>query len=578
MKRVLIIASVASMIDQFNMPNIKLLKDMGYSVDVACNFKEGNTCSDEKIEKLKQELKRMNVRCYQIDFDRTITKIFTNLRAFWQIEYVLEMNQYEFLHCHSPIGGVVGRIAGKLKKTKVIYTAHGFHFYKGAPKKNWVAYYPIEKICSHMTDILITINKEDYELAKKKMKAKKVVYVPGVGVDLKKFSGMIIDKMAKRKEVEIPKEAVWILAVGELTPRKNHENLIRAIAKMENTYLTVAGKGELQSYLLQLIKKLGLTERVKLLGFRTDISELCEACDIFAFPSFQEGLPVALMEAMASGKPVVCSRIRGNKDLLEEGKGGFFFEPSEVDEIVDAINRVMKSDRKAFGKFNFDKIRTYDLLKVTKLNKETYEKITRGGGRITKILNSLELKRSIGCEKNDLLFFSVGELNENKNHAIVIRALGELKREAAKDIKIHYAIAGKGILKEKLKQIARDFEIEDRIHFLGFRSDVKEWYAAADVYVFPSYREGLSVSLMEAMTSGLPCVVSRIRGNTDLVDINGGRLFNSDSLEELKCAIEEMTHFNRTKRNELGEYNKFKIRKFGLSEVTKRNKKLYEKI
>lgn len=202
----------------------------------------------------------------------------------------------------------------------------------------------------------------------------------------------------------------------------------------------------------------------------------------------------------------------------------------------------------------------------------------QGGGRITKILNSLELKRSIGCEKNDLLFFSVGELNENKNHAIVIRALGELKREAAKDIKIHYAIAGKGILKEKLKQIARDFEIEDRIHFLGFRSDVKEWYAAADVYVFPSYREGLSVSLMEAMTSGLPCVVSRIRGNTDLVDINGGRLFNSDSLEELKCAIEEMTHFNRTKRNELGEYNKFKIRKFGLSEVTKRNKKLYEKI
>lgn len=168
MKKVLILASVASMIDQFNMPNIELLQNMGYNVDVACNFKEGNTCSDEKIEELKSTLKKMNIQCFQIDFARDVTNMGRNIKSLWQVEQLLETNKYEFLHCHSPIGGVVGRVAGKLKHVKVIYTAHGFHFYKGAPKKNWLIYYPIEKLCSYMTDVLITINKEDYVLAQKK--------------------------------------------------------------------------------------------------------------------------------------------------------------------------------------------------------------------------------------------------------------------------------------------------------------------------------------------------------------------------------------------------------------------------
>lgn len=187
MKRMLMLASVALMIDQFNMPNIRLLQEMGYEVDVACNFEKGNTCSDEKIEKLKSTLNEIHVRFYQVDFARDITQVFQNIKAFRQVNQILRKNQYTFIHCHSPIGGVAGRVLGKLNKTKVIYTAHGFHFYKGAPLKNWLIYYPVEWICSWMTDTLITINAEDYIQAKNKFHAKRVRYIPGVGVEVGKF-------------------------------------------------------------------------------------------------------------------------------------------------------------------------------------------------------------------------------------------------------------------------------------------------------------------------------------------------------------------------------------------------------
>ena len=152
MKRVLMLASVASMIDQFNMPNIALLQKLGYEVDVACNFIEGNTCSDERVAELKQKLQDMHVRCYQIDFARNIKHMGQNMRALRQVESLMKQNRYAFCHCHSPIGGVVARIAGHRTKTKVIYTAHGFHFYQGAPVMNWLVYYPVEKMLSRWTE------------------------------------------------------------------------------------------------------------------------------------------------------------------------------------------------------------------------------------------------------------------------------------------------------------------------------------------------------------------------------------------------------------------------------------------
>ncbi len=197
MKKVLIVASVASMIDQFNMQNINILKQQGYEVHVAANFEKGSTISEERLLEFKKELKNLNVLYFQVDFSRRIGNIGQNIKAYKQIKEIIKQNKYKFIHCHSPIGGVCGRIAAKTTGTKVMYTAHGFHFYKGAPMKNWVLYYPIERVLSYLTDVLITINNEDYELSKNKMKSKSLYYIPGVGVDVSNFSDIKVDKIKK---------------------------------------------------------------------------------------------------------------------------------------------------------------------------------------------------------------------------------------------------------------------------------------------------------------------------------------------------------------------------------------------
>lgn len=312
MKRVLMLASVASMIDQFNMPNIALLQKLGYQVDVACNFIEGNTCSDERVAELKQKLQDMHVRCYQIDFARNIKHMGQNMKALWQVEGLMKQNTYAFCHCHSPIGGVVARIAGHRTRTKVIYTAHGFHFYQGAPVMNWLVYYPVEKMLSRWTDVLITINHEDYKLAKKKFKMKKLTYVPGIGIDTQRECLSQKEKEEKRKELGIPQAAFLITNAAEFTPNKNQKTVIEAIESLDNPniYFVMCGIGEKKAELEAYVKEQGLQEHIRFVGFRTDLHEILQASDCFVLSSFREGLSVALMEAMAEGLPVVCGRIR----------------------------------------------------------------------------------------------------------------------------------------------------------------------------------------------------------------------------------------------------------------------------
>lgn len=382
MKKSLVIASVASMIDQFNLPNIRLLIELGYKVDVACNFIEGSTCSDEKIAELKQTLISMGVRCYQIDFARNVLKIGQNIKAFRQTRKLVKENCYDLIHSHSPIGGLLSRMAARdmrAKGTKVIYTAHGFHFFKGAPKKNWMIFYPIEKFSSRWTDVLVTITHEDYNLAKNKMNAKKVVYVPGVGINTEAFqSGADYENIRslKRKELCIGDKDIMILSVGELNKNKNHEAIIRAIAALNNKQVkyVIAGRGVLKEYLENLAKELGISDQLQLLGFRTDVRELFKAADIFAHPSFREGLSVAVMEAMASGLPIICTNIRGNTDLIDNGKGGFLFNPASIESAQEALkNTVDYNDRKALGDYNKKKSEGLDIKVVMQTMREIYK-------------------------------------------------------------------------------------------------------------------------------------------------------------------------------------------------------------
>lgn len=378
MKKVLMLASVVSMIDQFNMPNIDILKKQGYEVHVAANFGNGNTSSKQRVEEFKKELTELNIQYYNIDFSRNITNIVDNVKAYRQIEDLMMKNKYEFVHCHSPIGGVCGRIAAHSTNTPVIYTAHGFHFFKGAPLKNWLLFYPVERLLARYTDVLITINKEDYERAQD-FKAKKVVYVPGIGVDTKKFREVVVDRVSKRKELGIPEDAFVLLSVGELNKNKNHETIIRAIKNLNNpnVYYVICGQGGLKGYLTKLSEKLGIVNKIKLIGFRTDVKEIYRVADAFAFPSMREGLGVAALEAMASGLPLITSNIHGIVDYSKNGISGYSCMCKDVDSFSNAIRNLLndKVKRKKMSKYNIEAVMNFDTEKVNLIMKSIYEKI-----------------------------------------------------------------------------------------------------------------------------------------------------------------------------------------------------------
>ncbi len=331
------------MIDQFILPNIKQLIDMRFHVDVACNFMEGSNCSDEKIYQLRTKLDNMGVGAYQINFDRNVFNIKKNFKSFQQVLALIRAQRYKFIHCHSPIGGLCGRLAGHISHTKVLYTAHGFHFYNGSPIVNWIVYYPIEKFLSQYTNVLITINKEDYEIAQT-FHASKVEYIPGVGIDTDKIKSTIINCGQKRKELGIPEGSVVLLSVGELNKNKNHLSVIRAVAKLRDTkiYYIIAGQGSLSSFLVEEVRRLKIEKQVGLLGYRNDIYELCKCADIFVHTSLREGLGIAPLEGMASGLPLISSYVGGIKDYTVNGITGIcIVDPLNVDEITEAIITLM---------------------------------------------------------------------------------------------------------------------------------------------------------------------------------------------------------------------------------------------
>lgn len=338
-------ATVPSMIGQFNLNNIYLLQDMGYQVDVAADFYDTSVWDRQGVKKFCGDMEKIGVRCFQIGFSRNVWNIRGHLDAYKQYRRLLKKIKPEFIHTHTPVASAIVRVAAHQENIRVIYTAHGFHFYKGGAFRNWLIYYPVEWLLSYWTDVLVTINKEDYMRAKKRLHAKRTEYVHGVGIDVSKFRNEQIDIEEKRRSLNLQKDDIMLLSVGELSKRKNHEVVIRTIARLQIPQLKyfICGTGGLKEYLISLIAKLELQEKVFLLGYRNDISELCQAADLYIFPSRQEGLPVALMEAIACKTPVICSDIRGNNDLIQNVD--CMFDANSIKAVSECIiNKLRKSN------------------------------------------------------------------------------------------------------------------------------------------------------------------------------------------------------------------------------------------
>lgn len=368
-KRVLMVATVPSMIGQFNINNIHLLLEMGYTVDVASDFTDTSVWPKERIGVFKQDMKNLGIECIQLDYSRNALKLSRHIASYKETLELLKDKKYSFIHTHTPIASAIIRLAAHKTGTKVIYTAHGFHFYKGAPFKNWIIFYPIEKLLSKYTDVLITINQEDYKNALNKFRAKKTIYVPGVGVDTQKFTPRKSGREKIRKELGIDNDRLMLLSVGELNQNKNHESVIRAIQGFDITYVIV-GKGELKESLEITAKECSVD--IRLVGFRTDVADFYDAADVYVLPSIREGLNVSLMEAMASGLAVACGNIRGNIDLIENTD--VLFSPTTISEITFALTNAIKQ-REILGLKNLEKIKTFSLETVNALMLELYKNI-----------------------------------------------------------------------------------------------------------------------------------------------------------------------------------------------------------
>jgi len=369
MKKVLFVATVVQKhINVFHLPFLKMFQEEGYTTYVAA----ANDTNEQNVNIPYCD------HYVEISFKRNPFHP-GNIKAYLKLKKLICDNDFEIIHCHTPVGGVLGRLAASKARrngTRVFYTAHGFHFYKEAPLKNWLIYYPIEWLCAHFTDVLITINKEDYALAKKHMHAKHVEYVPGVGVDVEKFANVQVDRSAKRRELGIPEDAFLLLSVGELNENKNHQIVIKALAELKNPniHYAIAGKGDLHDYLIGLAYSLGVASQVHLLGYRSDVAELYKSSDIYVLPSIREGLNVSIMEAMASGLPVVCSVARGNTDLIDEN-GGAVFESHSVEDCCNAIRNIMDKDLNALEKYNALKIGKFDTRVVNETTRCIYRRV-----------------------------------------------------------------------------------------------------------------------------------------------------------------------------------------------------------
>lgn len=366
-KKVLITATVKSHICQFHKPLAEMLHKNGYEVHVATrtDLPEEDSLSIDFVDKV-----------YNVPFSRSPASK-SNIKAYRELKKIMAENDYDIIHCNTPMGGVVTRLAARgLRKsgTKVIYTAHGFHFYKGAPLKNWLFYYPVEWLCSWFTDCIITINTEDYNFAKKHLHALNIEYIHGVGVDGKRF--VKLSREEARNELGLSENMKVILSVGELSKRKNHETIIKALKYVENPniILYIAGYDQLNGELSSLTKKLMLENEVVFLGYTRDLSKYFAAADLYLFPSLQEGLPVALMEAMFWGLPVIASDIRGNNDLIAKDKGGVLLKPTDVYGFANSINKMLNDDNmlRGMGNYNKERIRDFEIESVIKEIERVY--------------------------------------------------------------------------------------------------------------------------------------------------------------------------------------------------------------
>lgn len=346
---------------KFNRPLMRDLRAEGYEVDYA-------SAGEEKILDADRQ--------FQVDFPRSPFLLHKVWRSYRQLRKLLKAENYALIHCHTPVGGVVTRLAARKLPAKVVYTGHGFHFYKGAPWTNWLFYYPVEKILARKTDCLITINSEDYALAKRKFRAKRLEYIEGAGVDLTRFQPVSKQrKLELRQKHRIGAKKFVLIYVAELNKNKDQEFLIRSLPELVQEIpqieLLLVSAGKREAKLKTLVGQLGLEPQVKFLGYRRDVDELYQLSDLVVSASLREGLGLNVIEGMASGLPAVIRDNRGHRDIIRSEKDGVLFHNRA--EFVAGVKELYENPKRysSLRRRNAQIVKRYDV----NLTREKMQKI-----------------------------------------------------------------------------------------------------------------------------------------------------------------------------------------------------------
>ena len=358
--KILYVATVLSHICQFHLPHMKRLQERGWEVHAAAH--------DNLAVKNGLQLKYCD-RFIETPFSRS-PKSPDNFRAYRQLKKLLAEERYDLILCNTPMGGIVTRLAAKKARkqgTKVIYMAHGFHFFKGSSKAAWLLYYPIEKFMAKYCDLLITVNEEDYALAKERFgRRTKIARIHGVGVDETRYHPAGPEERLALREAEgLAPEDFVILCTGELNENKNQKTLISAAAQLKDSLpglkILLAGNGPKEQELRARIRAEGLEGIVKLLGYRTDLEKIVPAADLIVSCSRREGMPLNVIEAMLCEKPVVASHNRGHDELVAEGETGYLLAPEDAKGFAERILALAKDPALRFrlGARGAERIRPY---------------------------------------------------------------------------------------------------------------------------------------------------------------------------------------------------------------------------
>ena len=359
MQKLLFISNITNKVNAFSKSAIIAAQRVGLDFHAAANW---STASAEQIAADEHDY---GIKIHNVNISRSPFSL-SNLKALEQVKEIIREENIYYIHCNTPVGGVIGRALNKNVK-KVIYEAHGFHFYNGAPLRNWLLYYPVEKLLATKTDAIITVNKDDYEFAKKHLKSE-IYYVPGVGIELEQWN----QYRDIREEIGLSSQDFVIVVVGRLEKNKNCGTVIEAVKKVPGVKLVFCGDGEDRGKLEEKAKDLG--DRVIFLGNRSDMSNIYHMADCFVLASYREGLSRSIMEAMACELPCVVTDIRGNRDLVDKS---FLFKPTDVDALAEKIRMVRKSQdlRNMMKAHNLEKIKEFSFEKVVDELSKIYEEV-----------------------------------------------------------------------------------------------------------------------------------------------------------------------------------------------------------